>query len=402
MIAELTKTLIDNLKPKTKPYVVWDTKITGFGIKVTPAGNKVFLYRYRLKQRQRKYKIGDYKLLTVIQARKIAYAKALEHNSGLDPMAEKDRQKTDIILSDFCDRYLTEYAKVYKKPSSVHEDELLIRKYIKPKIGHIVLRDVVRQDVAQLHREMGATPYAANHTRVLLSKIFNLAEEWELREDGTNPCRHVKKYKEHFRTRYLSKVELESLSKTLKELDGHYSNPCHIAIIQLLLLTGARVNEIRTAKWEWIDFDQKLLLLPDSKTGKRTIFLPDPVIAILNDLPRIKDYPYILFGNKKHEPMGVPNDSWNLIRKKAGLTDFRLHDLRHSYATFCNQLGCGESTIAALLGHKSKSTITQRYIHHVDSYVKAAAEKVAEYIGKMLGIEWVKGPTNAETERTNT
>jgi integrase len=185
---------------------------------------------------------------------------------------------------------------------------------------------------------------------------------------------------------------LESLSDTLAAHKTKLKNPCHVTLIRLLLLTGARVSEIQNAKWEWIDFDKKLLILPDSKTGKRVIFLTKPVLAILKQMPRIAEHPYILFGRQFGKSIGVPNASWNLIRAKAGLVDFRIHDLRHSYATICNQLELSEGTIGTLLGHRSKTTVTQRYIHHVDGFVREAAEKVADYIGKVLKVE-AKGET---------
>lgn len=402
MKANLSKTFIEALKPKAKEYSVFDTEIVGFAVKVTPAGAKIYFYRYRNKNgRQKKYTIGKHGQLTLKQAKDIAWEKVVEVHNRIDPAAVVAEDKTAMTLSEFAERYITDYAKIHKKPSSAREDEFLINRYIRPKLGHLVLKEITRVEIAELHRSMSDTPYNANHTRAVLSKMFNLAEEWGLRPDNTNPCRSVKKYKEHYRTRYLSKVELEALSKTLKELEPTYSNPCHIAMLRLLLLTGARVNEIRTAKWEWIDFDQRLLLLPDSKTGKRVIFITDPVLTVLNSLPRINGYPYILFGNKKEEPMGFPYRVWDEVREKVGLTDFRAHDLRHSYATICNQLGCGENTIAALLGHKSRSTITQRYIHHVDTHTRDAAEKVAAHIGKVLGLEAKEGAEHAGQTRAN-
>jgi integrase len=401
MKAQLNKTFIDSLKPKEKEYSIFDIEITGFGIKVTPAGRKVYFYRYRNKNnKQKKYTIGTHGQLTLKQARDIAWGKVVEVHNRLDPAAQVAQDKTEITLSEFCERYITDYARIHKKPSSVKEDEFLIKSYIKPKLGHLILREITRIEVAALHRDLSATPYNANHTRALLSKMFNLAEEWGLRPENTNPCRAVKKYKEHFRTRYLSKVELESLSKVLAELDGVYTNPFYVAYIRLLLLTGARVSEIQNAKWEWIDFDQRLLLLPDSKTGKRVIFMTEPVMTILNSLPRVSGHSYILFGRRLDKPIGAPYREWDEIREKAGLTDFRAHDLRHSYATICNQLECGENTIAALLGHRSRSTITQRYIHHVDSHVRAASEKVAAYIGKVLGIKFESEISDAAQENS--
>lgn len=359
---ELSKTLIDSLQPKATEYAVWDSRIVGFGIKITPKGKKIYLLKYRNQhQRQRKYTIGMHGQITLQQARQIAAQKMLEVHNDLDPMQERQKERTAITLSQFCDRYITDYAHVYKKHTSAIEDTKLINRHIRPKLGHYLLREVSRVEVAQFHKNLSHMPYGANRLRAVLSKMFSLAEEWGLREEGSNPTRYVKKYKESFRTRYLSQAELENLSDTLAAYQTKLKNPCHVTLIRLLLLTGARVSEIQNAKWEWIDFDKKLLILPDSKTGKRVIFLTKPVLAILKQMPRIAEHPYILFGRQFGQPIGVPNASWNLIREKAGLVDFRIHDLRHSYATICNQLELSEGTIGTLLGHRSKTTVTQRY-----------------------------------------
>jgi integrase len=386
MPVEFQKTFIDNLQPREKEYTVWDKKITGFAVKVTPAGRKVYFYRYRIVSgRQRKFTIGVHGQLTLQQARDIAWGKLLEVKQGMDPMSGKDKYKIALTVAELCDRYVEEYAKMYKKPNSALEDKNLIERHIKPDLGRHFVCDVSRKEVAKFHADRSATPYNANRLRSLISKMFALAEEWELRKEGTNPVKYVKKYREYSRERYLTKSEMENLSKALQECDDDH-NLYHVALIRLLLLTGARCGEIQKAKWEWIDFDQKLLLLPDSKTGKRVIFVNAPMMAILHQLPRRKGNPHILAGYKEDSAIGYPTELWNTVKVKVGLTNFRIHDLRHSYATICNQLGFSESMIGALLGHKGQTSITKRYIHHVDSFTREAAEKVAEHIGKVLGI----------------
>ncbi len=380
MRKDLTKNYIEKLQPFEKEYTVWDIKQTGFGIKITPKGKRVYIYKYRLKsRRQGKATIGTHGLITLQQARKLAEELYIKVRSGINPMAERNAYKTALTVSQLCEKYIKEHSEIYKKKSSIYDDKRYIDNNIKPQLGNLYARDITKHDIEKLHLSLKRTPVLANHVRSVLSKMFSLAEKWEIRGEGTNPVRYVKKYTETPRERYLSHEEIKRLFNTLSELEAaNTENPYAIAFIRLLWMTGARGSEIRTAKWEWVDFKRKTIELPDSKTGRRTIYLSDPVITILENLPKISKNPYILPSPvHRNKPLAYPRKTWDVVRYKAKLNDFRMHDLRHSYASQGIESGLSLSEIGKLLGHTQLHT-TQRYAHMADVQAKRAADTIGE------------------------
>ena len=218
---------------------------------------------------------------------------------------------------------------------------------------------------------------------------MNLAEFWGYREDFSNPCRHIQKYKEESRERYLSENELERLGNVLKSFQTlHKMNLYIVGAIRLLLLTGARVNEIITAKWEWVDFDRRVINLPDSKTGKKALFLSNTAVDILKDLreiPEKEDNPYIIRGRKPNSHLACISKAWQRIRKEADIEDVRLHDLRHAAASIAVGQGTNLPIIGRLLGHSQAST-TQRYAHVDIDPALTAANKIGKVVSGALGI----------------
>src|SRR5262249_16296274 len=160
-----------------------------------------------------------------------------------------------------------------------------------PVLGKHRIDNLTRADVVALHHKFRNRPYQANRSIAVLSKMMNLAEvEWGLRTDGRNPCRHVKKFKEINRDRYLTMKELRRLGKVLSDAQGdHTEGPFVLAAIALLLLTGARLREILTLRWEHVDLPGQALRLPDSKTGAKLIYLNAAAINILRTMPRMQD-----------------------------------------------------------------------------------------------------------------
>ena len=163
----------------------------------------------------------------------------------------------------------------------------------------------------------------------MLSKMFSLAEVWGLRPDGSNPCRHVKRYKERNRERFLSPEETERLGEVLREAEDEM--PSAVAAFRLLLLTGCRLSEIQFLRWEYVKDDY--IELPDTKTGPRRVWLSQAAQAILARQPRAAS-PYV-FPSPRHpdKPLSHALCLWRRARKEAGLDDVRLHDLRHTFAS---------------------------------------------------------------------
>ena len=279
---------------------------------------------------------------------------------------------------------MEEHANVKKKARSIKEDRRLLDKVLLPVLGPRKLDDITRADITKLHHSLRETPYQANRALSLLSKLFNLCEKWGLRKDGTNPCRHVEKYREEKKERYLSPDELSRLGVVLSDTEASKEElPQAVAAIRLLILTGARLSEILTLKWDYVDLGPGEMALPDSKTGKKTVQLAAPAIEVLENISRCVGNPYVIFGEKAGQHLiGLPH-IWMRIREKAGLPGVRIHDLRHSFASSAAQAGMSLPFIGALLGHRELAT-TNRYVHLMSDPLKVAANTVETRIADAL------------------
>jgi integrase len=248
--------------------------------------------------------------------------------------------------------------------------------------------DVTRQDVARLHHDRRTLPYHANRLLAVMSAMFTFAERWGLRQEGTNPCRHVERYKEQSRERMLSVEELARLGSALARYDG---SPFVVAALKLLVFTGARRSEVLGLRWDWINFERGEARLPYSKTGIKTIQFAPPALEVLAGLPRVQGNPFVIVGGKPGAPLVNLEKPWIAIRKQAGLQGVRLHDLRHAFASIAAASGMGLPIIGKMLGHTQAAT-TMRYAHLADDPVKAAAATVAGTIASAL-----KSGSQAET-----
>ena len=220
-------------------------------------------------------------------------------------------------------------------------------------------------------------PIQANRVLALLSTIFTFAERVGERPDGSNPCRHVERFPERRRERFLSADELARFGEALAAWEG---SPFAVAAIKLLVFTGARLGEILGLEWDWVNMERGEARLPDSKTGAKTLHLPAPALEVLVGLPRIEGVPYVLGAKRGTTFVEEP---WRRIRGAARLDDVRLHDLRHSFASVAVAGGMGLPIIGKMLGHTQAQT-TQRYAHLASDPVKAAAATVAGKIAKAM------------------
>ncbi|MEE8393777.1 MAG: tyrosine-type recombinase/integrase [Rhodospirillales bacterium] len=393
-MSRLTKTLIENEPPGNKPKFLWDSQQPGFGVKILPSGKRKYVLKYRTKgggrrAQQRWYLIGTHGAITLDQARNIARQVHGAVADGKDPQGQKLSFRNADTMEELWKRFERDHLS-YRKESTAQHYKQIWRMYVKPAMGSKKVIDVSRDDVYRLHRRMAKRPYQANRAIAVLSKMFNLAERWGLRPDGMNPCRHVEKYREKSRERFLNTDELRRLGKALKEsLAAQTETPHMVAAIQLLLLTGARLSEILGARWEWVDWDSLIIRLPDSKTGAKLIYLSETAIKVLDllrALPQASENPYIIAGRVAGKPLSDLRHPWYRIRERAGLNDVRLHDLRHTTASIGVAQGMNLPVIGRLLGHTQAST-TQRYAHvDVDPALKAA-NKIGDVISGALDIQ---------------
>jgi integrase len=404
---KLTKSLVESLPALPKRYVVFDASLAGFGVSVGPTGHKSFLLKHRtLDGTQRKLTIGSFGALTVEMARAEAVRLLAKVRLGDDPAREKQVARDALTMNALADRYLNEYARPRKKPSSTKMDELNLKKHVRPRFGSRKITSITSGDIEGMHREMRETPGAANRCIALLSKMFNLSEKWNLQPKGSNPCRHIEKYPERKIHRDLTDIETARLAKVLREAEEAHERvaagrarpsdldltelPTAIDAVRLLLLTGCRRGEVLALRWDEIDAGRRLLRFLDSKTGAKTIALNEAAFKLLEKRPRIDGCPWVFPSPKnatKHL-IGLPK-IWERLRKRAGLERmrdggaFRLHDLRHNLASAAATEGMNLIQIGRLLGHRNQGT-TARYAELVDAAQAKAANRVGATIAKAM------------------
>jgi integrase len=389
-MAKLTKRTVDSSPPKVSEYFVWDDAIPSFGLRVLPAssrypnGTKTFILQYRNKYGDtRRLKLGRMGQITPDKARELAKEHLAAIASGHDPQEEKRQQKEAINVNQLSEMYMDKHARQRKRPRSIKSDETLLRLHILPVIGSKKVDAITRKDIVNLHHKMKDTPGAANRTLALISKMFNLAEKWEIRPDHTNPCLHVEKYDENQLERYLSETEFAELSDVLTESERTGTeSPSVIAAIRLLIFTGARVSEILNLEWSQVDFTSRCLRLTATNTKekkKKTIQLPPAALEVINSIERQDDSPWVITGKVPGNPLVNIRKPWGRIRKRASLNDVRLHDLRHSFASVAVSSGMSLPMIGALLGHTQSQT-TQRYAHLADDPMKDAVNTIGNTI----------------------
>ncbi|MCA1491817.1 tyrosine-type recombinase/integrase [Ensifer sp. NBAIM29] len=393
MLQKITKRIVDQLTPGE---TVWDTEVKGFGVRCRPSGAKYYGVKTRIGGRQRWITIGRHgSPWTADSARADALRLLGQKAAGKDPASERDQRKQAVSVKELCERFLADYAGTHVKAKTAKDYEHLVRKLIIPALGRHRIADVKRPDVSKFHHDLRDRPYLGNRALAVLSKMFNLAEQWGLRDDNTNPCRHVAKFRENKRERYLTNGELKRLGEVLTEAEASNAESPHmIAAIRLLILTGARLSEITTLRWEYVDLEHGLLRLPDSKTGKKDIVLNDAAVDVLRRLPQALDNPYVIVGGRSGHHLVNVKGPWGRIRKKAGLDDLRIHDLRHSFASVAASMGESLPIIGKLLGHTQAQT-TARYAHLQMDPLRAASNA----IGAKMSLAMNPGPESVSRRK---
>ena len=378
-IPRITKRSVDAIKVGGTDTVYWDGELTGFGLRVRRSGRKSYVVQTRIAGKLCWFTIGPHGPLNPDQAR----ARALEilacAKKGIDPRDANARREAEPSMADLGRRFLEEYVPVHCKPSTREEYRRSVRLFVDPVIGKLRVPEVQRKDIAALHHGLRDKPYQANRTLGVLSKMFSLAEVWGWRPDGSNPCRHVKRYKEHKRERFLSPEETERLGQVLREAEEEM--PSAVAAFRLLLLTGCRMSEIRDLRWDYVKDD--CIELPDAKTGGRVVPLGPEARAVLSAIPRDEDNPWVIAGRLPGSHLTDLQRPWRRIRKQAGLEGVRIHDLRHSFASRALALGESLTMIGKLLGHTQVQT-TARYAHLARDSIQTAAARITESIGGNL------------------
>ena len=244
------------------------------------------------------------------------------------------------------------------KASTAKEYRGNLRRLILPALGRLAVPGITRADVAKFHHDLRHIPYQANRCLKMVSKLFVLAEMWGLRPDGSNPRKHIRKYPEEKRERFLSAAELRQIGEVLREMESERVElPSAILAARLLILTGCRLGEIMTLKWHYVDFDESVLRLPDSKTGKKVVHLGAPAVEYLHDAQRTDGNPWVITGTLAGKPLSDLQPFWQRVRARAGVKDVRIHDLRHTFASTAVAAGQGLPMIGKLFGHTLRTAV---------------------------------------------
>lgn len=378
--ARIGLAVLNALAPNT---IVWDTEIKGFGVRLQQNVPSYFL-KTRSRGRQVWLTIGKHgSPWTPDKARTEALRLLLEARSGRDipqPSAAGRPASGATTVSGAIARFKAEHVPKLKPRTQQHYEWTLTR-LIEPKLGRKALDGIGPTEVGRFHVGLADTPGQANGALTVLSSFITWCMDMKLLPRSENPCASIRRFKEKKRERYLSVSELQRLAAVLDAAEADETHSVYaLAAIRLLILTGARLNEILTLKWDYVSFDQARLSLPDSKTGFKFIGLNDHAIAVLKSLPRFDDNPHVIAGQRRGAHMVNLQGIWSDIRSAAKLNDVRLHDLRHSFASFAVDAGASLPLVGKLLGHASVAT-TARYAHLSDQ----RAAQVNQTVGNVIG-----------------
>lgn len=380
---KLTKKFIEGHPVPAKAVELWDTEQRGLLCKITPAGKRVFMAFYRTADgTKRKPRIGVFGQITLEQARDAASNYMAEVVKGGDPSASRQFARKAPNVSGLCERYIAEYATPRNKPSYLKQLRRMIDKQIKPELGTMQVGAVTRKDVAALHHSLRKTPYEANRVLAALSVIFKCAELWELRPEGSNPCRLVRKYKEARRERLLSDQEVRAIYLHLLTKEAAQTEtPSVILAIRLLFATAGRASEILGLKWDYIREDTDEIVWPDNKIGgEMRKPLTKEAIKLLRNAERVVGNPFVCVGSDRSQPLPMSSleKAWSRILEGAGVPHCGLHAIRHRAATdIANDTSIPVRVAMQLTGHKTAATF-MRYTHAERHQTREAAEKVSK------------------------
>ncbi len=364
-VLRINRRTVNSLRPGPKVVSYYDETLTGFGLRMRTTGIASWFVEYRPGAggrgiSKRRMVIGTLATLTPEKAREAAEKLLAQVKLGSDPAADRSEARKAETVDDILDTYIANHATPHLKKISADLLRIYFDKHVRPVLGRKKTTVVTKADVARLHRNIGSKQaVTANRVVVALRAAYNYAIEHHALPAGTaNPATGIEPFEEKPRQRYLTTEELQRLGDTIREAETsgipwepdptkkvkHAAKPENrrtrldqyaAAAIRLLLFTGCRLREILNVRWTEYDAGRGLLFLPDSKTGQKTVVLSAPAIALLNDLPRLGLYVIAgeSAGQKNEQPRADLNRPWRAVRKRAGIEDVRIHDLRHSFAS---------------------------------------------------------------------
>lgn len=382
----LTERIVRDAKPEPKTRILWDSTVKGLGLRVTPAGAKAYVLNYRVAGRERRATLARCSEVSLRDVRDRAGRElAAIRDGAADPLRRRQEAREAPTVADLWDRFERDHA-----PARMAAGRMAARtlkeyrqgasRYILPALGRLPVRDVARRDVERMVRPLSGRP---QHNRILAlaSRLFTLAETWELRPQHTNPARGIERAVEAARDRVLAPSELAALSLALATCEA--ASPAAVASIRFAAVTGLRIGEILAVRWEHVDFESGRLTMPETKTGRRVHDLPAAALAILAAMPRINGNPWAFTGGRARVAYGTARRVFACVVATAGLSDVRLHDLRRTVMTSAAAAGIGTHVLRDLLGHKT-TAMADRYVRAVGNPVREAREQVGAAMAAMM------------------
>lgn len=407
MRGKITKRTVDALQcpgGRDREFL-WDTEISGFGVAAFPSGEKVYVVQYRQDGRSRRLNIGKHGRLTPDEARSLAKQKLGAVEGGADPIAERKASREVRTFREVADEFLARHVEAKRKAHTAEEYGRLLRLHVLPTIGSARVVDVERRAVARMHSAMAPTPAIANKALAVVSSIWGWAARRDEVSATANPAKGIERYPEDRRERFLTTDEFGRLGDALrvaetiglpwqvdearptakhvpKESRRVVLDPHAVAAIRLLILTGARLREILNLKWAEVDVERGMAFLPDSKTGRKTLYLSAAAQAVLAAMPRVQGNPHVIAGRDGAARVDLKRP-WASVAAAAGLSGVRLHDLRHSFASIGAGASMGLPIIGKLLGHSQAAT-TERYAHLDADPMRRAADAIGATIAAAM------------------
>ena len=380
---------VEGLSVEGGDRIFWDRELPGFGVRVYPSGRKVYVVQSRGQGAPKRVTLGPHGELTTTQARLRAAQVIDRIKRGEEPIAPP--AQAGATVADLAERYLNAHVAQNCNAHTAGIYRGSLENHILPALGMMPLAMVESAHIATLHYRLRGTPRAANRALSVLSKMFSLAAAWGLAAEGTNPCRGVRKYKEKKRERFLTRDEYRRLGQALVEAEMEAeagiegaASPYAIAALRLLMLTGCRLNEILTLRWDDIDRTAGEFRLRDGKTGARMVPLTPTAETVLAGIARARGNPWVIVGKQPGAHLPTITADWYRLRARADLDDVRIHDLRHSYASRALAAGESLSMIGKLLGHADIQS-TARYAHLARETERLSAARVGGSIGADIG-----------------
>ena len=383
----LTEKRIRDAKPKKAPYILRDGQVVGLGVRVFPTGRTAFILSYRVDGRERRATLAQCSEISLAEARERAGRElAAIRNGESDPLARRQEAREAPTVADMLDRYFGEYVPERQriglmKLRTVSDYSKMAGLTVRPSLGEMKIATVARTDIERAIAPRGKVQ--RNRTLLFLNRLFNIAEEWEWRDQGTNPCRFVSKAREEARDRTLTDPELVSLAEALDRAEARH--PAPVAAIRTAMFTGLRISEVLAMEWAHVDFGTGAVELPDTKTGRRTHDLPPPALDVISALPHICDHVFATGdGSRGGLSYGRCQKAFRAMTVDAGLSNVTLHDLRRSLITRAAASGINSYILRDLLGHKTDQ-MASRYIRRLANPAREARNQIGGAIAEITG-----------------